>query len=110
MMHLLYPRKCNSVRKGPSTATRPQRVLSTVCGHGSARDELAPLLGAAGLPESPFTLREQRGAALLLPAAKPCLRARRTGQHSAALHRTVAARRRVAGLPLVLHGYRDADF
>jgi len=75
------------------------------------RGELACLPGAAGLQESRVMLWEQRSSsAAPSPAAKPCLQAHCTGQHRGALHDTTAARRRVAGLPLVLHGYRDTEF
>lgn len=64
MMHLLYPRKRNSVREGPGTATRPGRGLSA----GFSGRELA------GRGRAPLGWGS-RGAALLLPGAQTCLQA-----------------------------------
>lgn len=70
------------------------------------RGELAPLLRAAGSRKAELC-RRSRGVTLLLPAAKPCLWAHCTGQCRGS---STAAQSRVTGLPLVLHGYWDADF
>lgn len=69
------------------------------------RVELAPLLRAAESRKAELCCRS-RGATLLLPAAEPCLWAHRSGQCRGS---SMAAQCRVIGLPLVLHGYRDAD-
>lgn len=84
-----------------------------VCGHGSVRGELARLLGAAGLWESRFYAvgAEEQLCCSQQPSRVSRLTALGcTGQRSGMLHDTTAAWRRGAGLPLVLHGYRDADF